>query len=187
MTKNEIRENMRSARKVMSAAEREEKSLGAAEVLFDTSEYRNAKSIMLYFPIGNEVNTTRIAEQAHTDKKRVIYPMTDEKNCEITPVEVVNGTTFAMGGFGIQEPIGDVYSGAIDLVIVPGVAFDHDGGRLGFGKGCYDGFLGRISAYKIGLCYDLQLLDALPTEEHDVRMDAVVTEREVIYIKKKNA
>ena len=184
MTKNEIRENMRSARKVMSAAEREEKSLGAAEVLFDTSEYRNAKSIMLYFPVGNEVNTARIAEQAHTDKKRVIYPVTDEKNCEITPVEVVAGAEFTKGGFGIHEPCGERYTGEIDLIVVPGVAFDREGGRLGFGKGCYDRFLAGVKSCKIGLCYGAQLIDCVECEEHDVRMDMIVTEDEIVRIKK---
>ena len=184
MTKNEIREKMRCARKEISATEREEKSLGAAAALLGTSEYRDAESVMLYFPLGNEVDTAAIAERAHAERKRVLYPVTDEASGIITPIEVSKESVFERGGFGIKEPKGEVYGGKIELIVVPGVAFDREGGRLGFGKGCYDGFLAGVDATKVGLCYDMQLTDKLPTEEHDVRMDMIVTENEVLRIKK---
>ena len=184
VTKNEIRALMRSARRALGAEERWELSRRACVALLDTAEYKNAASVMLYCPIGNEVDTALIAERAFADGKRVLYPVTDEASGRMTAIEVTKDSEFVRGGFGIREPRGEAYAGDIDLVIVPGVAFDREGGRLGFGKGCYDGFLAGIDAVKIGLCYDLQLTDGLPTEEHDVRMDMIVTENEIIRIKK---
>ena len=187
MTKAEIREQIKRLRAGIGPDDKIARSRTVGEAVLTTDVYKSADSIMLYYSIGNEVDTTMIAEHSFADGKQVIYPVTDEESGRITPIEIVKGARFTRGGFGIPEPSGEVYTGRIDLVIVPGVAFDHGGGRLGFGKGCYDAFLSHTDAYKIGLCYDVQLLDTLPTEEHDVRMDAVVTESEIIYIKKKNA
>ena len=187
MNKDEIRKEIKKARREITGDERRVKSLAAQMLLIATAEYTEAKSIMLYFPLGSETDTAYISEKAFADGKRVIYPVTDEASGVITPVEAIRGAEFTKGGFGILEPKGEGYTGMIDLVVVPGVAFDRRGGRLGFGKGCYDAFLIGTDAYRIGLCYDVQLLDTLPTEAHDVRMDAVITENEVIYVKKKNA
>lgn len=178
--KNEIRANMKDRRAALTVEEREEKSRAAALALLGTDEYRNAASVMLYYPIGKEVDTAYVAEAAIADGKRVIYPVTDETSGRITPIAVKSDTEFVKGGFKIPEPRGEAYDGVIDLVVVPGVAFDRRGARLGYGKGCYDGFLGNLSALKIGLCYDMQLMDTLPTEVHDVGMDMIVTESEII-------
>ncbi len=187
MTKKEIRDKMKGRRAALSHKEREEKSLVAAGALLSTSEYRSADSVMLYCPLGGEADTSYIAEAAMADGKRVIYPVTDGTSGRITPVLVDKNTEFKRGAFGIYEPSGEVYDGEIDIIIVPGVAFDRQGGRLGFGKGCYDAFLDSVGALKVGLCYNIQIIDALPTEPHDVNMDMIVTEREIIYCKRKGA
>lgn len=187
MTKNEIRDIVKSERRKMSCDEVAKKSQDAARLILESEEYRRANTIMLYSALGNEVDTAYIAEAAHADGKRVLYPVTDEACGRIMPVIADKTTEFERGAFGIKEPKGEVYNGAIDLVVVPGVAFDRSGARLGFGKGCYDAFLDKVKASKLGLCYDMQLVDALPTEAHDVNMDMIVTEREIIYSKKKNA
>ena len=184
VTKDEIRAEMKAKRRKISADDKNEKSHKAAAALLGTSEYQNAESVMLYFPIGNEVDTAAIAERAHAEGKRVLYPVTDEESGLIMPIEVSKETVFERGGFGIKEPKGAIYVGMIDLIIVPGVAFDREGGRLGFGKGCYDGFLAGVGAVRVGLCYGMQLTDGLPTEEHDAKMDMIVTENEIIRIKK---
>lgn len=182
MTKDDIRKEMKRARREIT--DREKKSLAAARALLSTSEYRSAESVMLYCPLGSEVDTAYIADAARADGKKVLYPVTDEASGVITPILVDKDTEFLRGAFGIKEPLGEVYNGDIDLVVVPGVAFDREGGRLGFGKGCYDGFLSSISTIKVGLCYDIQLIEKLPSEEHDVRMDMIVSENEIIKIKK---
>ena len=184
MTKEAIRQQMLRARREMSEEDRSERSRRAQAAILSLDEYRCAKSIMLYYPIGGEVQTALIAEDALSSGKRVIYPVTDRESGRITPTEASRNTRFEVGGFGVHEPCGKAYEGDIDLVIVPGVAFDREGGRLGFGKGCYDGFLAGVGAVRVGLCSGLQLTDGLPTEEHDVSMDMIVPENEVIRIKK---
>ena len=184
MNKDEIRIQMKSARRGMSETQKKEKSLAVQRAILSLAKYTEAGCIMLYSPIGSEVETAWIAERALAAGKRILYPVTDEASRKMTAVEVTNNSEFVRGGFGISEPRGEEYTGKIDLIIVPGVAFDRDGGRLGFGKGCYDAFLDDIDAFKIGLCYEIQLSDKLPTEEHDVQMDMIVTEREIIEIKK---
>ena len=183
MTKTEIREKMKHLRAAIGQEDREKKSLAAEERVIGSRVYKNARVIMLYSPLKSETDTAVIAKAALADGKQVVYPVTDESG-RIVPVEVSADTEFKRGGFGIYEPCGDAYEGPIDLVILPGVAFDREGGRLGFGKGCYDALLADIDAYKIGLCYEVQLTDELPMEEHDVRMDMIVTECETIEIKK---
>ena len=184
MSKDVIREQMRRVRREIGKEERSERSRKAQAAILSLNEYRCAKSVMLYYPIGGEVDTSYISERAFADGKRVIYPVTDEASGEITPVEVVAGAEFTKGGFGIHEPCGERYTGEIDLIVVPGVAFDREGGRLGFGKGCYDRFLAGVKSCKIGLCYGAQLIDCVECEEHDVRMDMIVTEDEIVRIKK---
>lgn len=83
------------------------------------------------------------------------------------------------GAFGIMEPIGAVFTdyATIDVAVVPGMAFDRDGHRLGRGKGYYDRFLARIPhVYKIGLCFAWQLVDCVPTDANDIMMDCVVSQ-----------
>jgi len=86
-------------------------------------------------------------------------------------------------GYGIMEPRGDdfVDYNKVDLVIVPGVAFDRKMNRLGRGKGFYDRFLPKLKAPKLGICFDFQLLDKIPTEETDIKMDFLVSENELIW------
>ena len=184
MNKDEIRIQMKSARRGMSETQKKEKSLAVQRAILSLAEYAEAGCIMLYSPIGSEVETAWIAERALADGKRVLYPVTDEASGKMTAVEVTNNSEFVRGGFGISEPRGEKYTGKIDLIIVPGVAFDREGTRLGFGKGCYDRFLADTNVIRVGVCYDLQLTDSLPTEKHDARMDMIVTENEIIRIKK---
>ena len=180
VAKNEIRANMKERRAALTADEREEKSRAAALALLGTDEYKRARSIMLYRPIGSEMDTSYIAKAAHADGKCVLYPVTDEESRKITPVKAEADAEFVRGGFKIPEPVGEVYDDKIDLIVVPGLAFGRDGMRLGYGKGCYDEFLNRAAATRAGLCYELQLTDTLPCEAHDEKMNMVVTENEII-------
>ena len=83
-------------------------------------------------------------------------------------------------GFAIPEPVGALFEdlAQIDLILVPGVAFDASGNRLGRGKGYYDKILRQTDAYKLGVCFAFQLLEQIPTEPHDVKMDRVVASKE---------
>ena len=201
--KSEIRNKMKSLRASLSLDEVRAKSLSASEIFLDSDLYRDAHSIMLYMPIRNEVDTRYIIERAISDGKRVILPSTDRDTGVITPLvlpspvgeggrrsltdeaSLLMGAKFSLGAFSIPEPQdADVFDASeIDLVIVPGVAFDRHGTRLGFGRGCYDGFLPRTRAVKVGLCYDFQLADSLPADTHDVSVDYILTEKDLFRVK----
>ena len=86
------------------------------------------------------------------------------------------------GAYGILEPktVRKADENNIDVILVPGLAFDRNGGRMGFGKGYYDRLLESSKAVKIGLCYDFQILEKIPTESHDVPMNFVITEKEIL-------
>ena len=135
--------------------------------------------------LGNETDTTDIIKQAFKDEKDVIFPVTDAETATITAFYADEKTSVKQGGFSVFEPQNTKQADAsdIDVVIVPGIAFDKTGGRIGFGKGCYDKFLQNTNAIKIGFCYEFQLYDSLPGEEHDVKMDYIITEEKLISCK----
>ena len=178
MTKSEVRKINKEKRAAMKDAEVKEKSLAIAKTFLDSEIYKNAKTIMAYMSLGNEVDTREIILSAFSDGKCVVVPITDAESGEITPCEIEKGEALKKGAFSILEPISKRIADPkqIDVVLVPGVAFDKKGGRVGFGKGCYDRFLKRADALKIGLCYAFQLCDVIEEESHDIKMDFVIAE-----------
>lgn len=179
VTKNEIRQLNKERRKAMKLDEVEEKSLAVCRILLESELYVNARCIMLYMPLGNEVDISRIAKQAYRDKKQVVFPVTEADSGVITPHFATEDTGFAKGAFSVTEPQNAKMAGIeeIDLVLVPGIAFDRGGGRIGFGKGCYDRLLKAASAVRVGVCYDFQACDKIPIEAHDIKMDFLLTEK----------
>ena len=177
--KNQIRKEMKARRAAMTKEEVAQKSMTAADAFLKSEIYKNAETIMLYMPLGNETDTSEIIKAAFADEKRLVLPVTDEKTGEITPVFFEETSVLEKGGFSIREPKNShiAEKSAIDVVIVPGIAFDKRGARVGFGKGCYDMFLKDMQTVKIGFCYDFQLVGEIPSEEHDIKMDFVVTEK----------
>lgn len=95
----------------------------------------------------------------------------------------VQDTTLKQSSYGIMEPLGDNFTDykKVDLIIVPGVAFDRKMGRLGRGRGYYDRFLSLVSAPKMGICFEFQLLDTIPVDTNDIKMDYIVSENEFIW------
>lgn len=176
--KSEIRTANKNKRRAMSKEEAAEKSGLAQNAFLSSQLYKNAETIMLYYPLGNETDTSVIAQKAAGDKKRLVYPVTDEKTGEITPYYVNNTGGFHIGAFSVMEPEATSKADAsdIDVVIVPGIAFGRNGARIGFGKGCYDGFLKNLGAVKVGFCYDYQICGGFIGEEHDINMDFLITE-----------
>jgi len=145
--------------------------------------FSEAATIALYAPIRNEVDTALIFGEARRVGKRVLYPRVC--NEEMLFYEVEDAGELKQGAFGILEPCvtGEgLPPDAADLIVVPGVAFDSSGHRLGFGKGYYDRFLARLRrpVILVGLCHDFQLLKQVPREEHDIRMQYIVTEQRVV-------
>lgn len=186
LTKSEIRKIYKQKRADMNKADVAEKSRMAAEAFIASKLYRNASQLMLYMPLGNETDTAAIIAAALADGKKLVLPLTDRKTYEITPVLWDGESELREGAFSVKEPadarLADI--SRLDLVIVPGISFDMSGARVGFGKGCYDRFLEGISAVKLGFCYDFQLADKIPADEHDVKMDFLVTESGLVRTKK---
>ena len=180
--KNQVRKDMKEKRKSMSREDVRKKSEAAAKFFLESEMYQNSKVLMVYMPLGNETDTRDIIRQAFRDGKYLVLPSTNSETGVITPVIFAPDAQFEKGGFSVSEPknpqIAD--KSQIDTVIVPGIAFGRDGSRVGFGKGCYDMFLKEMNVIKVGFCYDFQLCNSIPSSEHDIKMDYIITENEII-------
>lgn len=181
MKKEELRQINKAKRKEMTSYEVYEKSKMAADFLLNSEIYKNSKAIMLYYPLGNETDTSDIFKRALIDNKTVVYPTTDINTNEITAVLVDTDTQFSKGAYSVFEPdVKKEFDDKIDLVVVPGIAFDKRGFRVGFGKGCYDRFLEKIEAFKVGMCYDFQIVDDIESDSYDIKMEYLVSESGMI-------
>ena len=178
VTKNEIREQNKRLRKNMCRIDVEARSQAAVKAFLKSEFYAASKQIMLYMPLGNEMDLTTVKNTALADGKRVVLPVTEKNSGVITPICVDENTVFEKGSFSVMEPkcaeIADMTK--TDVVLVPGIAFDKSGARVGFGKGCYDMLLEIYSGIKIGVCYDFQICDRISADLHDVKMDYILTE-----------
>lgn len=135
--------------------------------------FLEAERVMLYASLPDEVQTLSFLE-TWRHRKTVILPTV--VGDDIIPVELAENVEFAEGDFHIPEPQNHPYTGDFDLIVVPGMAFDKAGHRLGRGKGYYDRFLSQHpQVYTIGLCFDFQLLPEVPFEPHDCLINDVIT------------
>lgn len=156
--------------------------------LIKTKEYNNAKTIMFYVSKDNEVETRPMIENAMKNGKNISVPKTDRINHKLHPVMIKKlDTDLRLGHFGLHEPEFDIKKivpiNKINLIITPGIAFDRNGNRLGWGKGYYDIFLeGAKAIPKIGLAYDFQIVPELPRDKHDIPVDMVITEKTTIKV-----
>ena len=142
-----------------------------------------ATNIFVYMSKKDEVNTSNIIAFLLENKKKVFIPFI--KNDELYFSEYESLDDLQDGSFGILESKQKIPSNINpDVIIVPGVAFDRKGNRLGRGKGYYDRFLKNKSCLKIGLAFDFQVLDNIPVQKWDISMDIVITEKEVINCRK---
>lgn len=137
-------------------------------------EFEEAKTILLYHSLKDEVYTHAFIEKWATNK-RIVLPVVVGDELELRLY--TSPADLCIGAYGIAEPTGQLFTDyrTIDLAVIPGVAFDPEGRRLGRGKGYYDRLLPHIPAFKLGLCFPFQLIEKIPTEEFDIRMNAVVS------------
>lgn len=179
--KNEIRYKMKNLREVMSESTRR----SAAEEVFDrlekTAAFLLADRIMMYHSLPDELYTHDFLRKWN-GRKRFYLPRVNGVNLEVLPYEE---SRLELGSFHIEEPTGTdcIDPSEIELVIVPAVAYDKKGRRLGRGKGFYDRFLQHTKATKVGVGYEFQLVEELPSEAHDIAMDIVITQRSTIVVK----
>ena len=177
MNKDELRRLMIKKRR--DILNKDDLSLIISNKIINLDIYQKAKVIALYNSLKDEVDTKYLISES-LENKIVLLPRII--NDKIIFISINNKTTYTKSNLGIMEPIGDEYLGNIDLVIVPGISFDKNFNRLGFGMGYYDKYLSKNDIYKIGLCYQKQIVDFVPNNELDIKMDMVVTE-EKTYMK----
>ena len=173
MTKKELRQKYSDIRK--NIENKRQKSLEMTETFIKTDTYKNARSIMLYYPKANEVNTLFLMEIAIKDKKELYFPVTDIKNGVIIPKKYESG--FVKGAYGIYEPYNAYKEGKPDVVVVPALCVDSLGYRLGYGGGYYDRFLENYDGTKITFIFSELCTDKLPAEKFDIKTDIIITEK----------
>lgn len=176
LSKVDIRQVIKQRNKCLSKAEREAQSTFVLSQLANHPRFKTAQTVMLFSSLPDEVNTHAFIRQ-WAQTKRIVLPVVKGDDMELRLFTTEKD--MHIGAFGISEPIGHTfdYLDDIDLIIVPGMAFDKEGHRLGRGKGYYDRFLSRpniMSTYKIGICLPHQLVESIPTEAHDIMMNEVI-------------
>ena len=173
MDKKTLRTEIKALKKQHTKEQLSEQSEKILAQLEQHPDFVKAERVMLYSALPDEVQTQAFLEKWHL-KKQIILPTV--VGDDIIPVAYGKDTSFAVGDFNILEPQNEPYKGDFDLIIVPGVAFDRKGNRLGRGRGYYDRFLCQhLDVKRIGICFDFQLLEEIPTEPFDITMDEVIS------------
>ena len=175
MNKKEVRRSIRQKKEAMTEYEILLKSKELTAKFLQTEEYANASAVYGYLSYNQEVCTEGILAQALLDGKSVAVPKII--NDEMQFIWITDLEKVSKGYKGIPEPIANtpVANDPNALVLMPGIAFDINGGRIGYGGGFYDRFLSAEPGHKtVALCYDFQILDTLPTEEFDIPVDLVI-------------
>lgn len=185
MNKNELRKSILLQRNSLSKSIIKKNSFAVAQNFFSVSSLMNGSVFGSYLPIGSEVYTNIISEKLFDLKKSVCVPVLGNNGrMNFSLIHSMSDSQeFLMNRFGIREPINPdfVSPEQIDVFIIPGIVFSSAGGRIGWGKGYYDCFFSKInSGIKVGLGFDFQVLNDLPSESHDLRLDYVVTDKRVI-------
>ncbi|MBU3158219.1 5-formyltetrahydrofolate cyclo-ligase [Clostridium frigoris] len=188
--KNNLRKNMLNIRKNMPHKDICDFSLKIMDTIIGLPQFINCKNIMLYISFKNEVDTHKLATWCLNNNKTVIAPYCIKSSSKIIPFIINNlNTDLTKSTFGIMEPKHDILVRAnienIDLIIVPGVVFDENCNRIGFGAGYYDRFLPMKTknTSTIGIAYDYQIIDKVPTDVYDVPLDFIITEKRIISLK----
>lgn len=175
-----LRQRALRQRAILSAAEVRTKSATIATYVCRLPYFCSSHTLMIYMALPQEVQTLCLVKEVWRQQKRLVVPVIAAQ--ELVAVEFLPNAALRANAYGILEPddlSARVDPTKIDCVVVPGVAFDRQGGRLGFGKGYYDRFLSKVLAttYLCGLAFTVQIVQDIPQMSHDVRMHVLVTEQ----------
>ncbi len=180
-----LRTFFRDARAALSDDAKKASDAAICRHILDSSEYLNAQRILLYAAVRGEADLCAVAQSALSDGKEVAYPRTEGHGVmQFYPIRAFSDLT--PGAMRIPEPPETTPLTAFqktDLMLVPALAFDKDGYRLGWGGGYYDRYLRIFDGVKIGIARDGALLDTLPREAHDMAVDAIITEQKIYKVK----
>lgn len=180
--KRELRSRMRDERAAIPEAARVQMASAVEERLFSLPEVRNAGTVMAFSSFGSEISTKDIIARLLESGRRVLLPYVDEAGIEAAEVTLEEPPRATGGGPAEPQTRTPVPPEAIDVVIVPGLAFDPSGFRLGYGGGHYDRFLRRLPdrSLRVGLAFHSQVVDRVPRGSGDERLHLVLTDRETI-------
>ncbi|NLK94578.1 MAG: 5-formyltetrahydrofolate cyclo-ligase [Clostridiales bacterium] len=183
MDKKELRKYMIEKRNCITVEEKVSLDKEILEKLRGSESYIDSKNIFIYIGFGSEINTKEYINEFLKDGKSVFIPRTVISSKKMEAVKVNSLENLEKNKYGILEPgLKEEASDKkiLDLIILPGVAFDLYGGRLGYGGGYYDRFLIGTKAKKVALAYDFQIISKIEIEEHDIPADSIITEKRII-------
>lgn len=187
-TKDEIRDAIAKRLAALSAGEVEEKVRAIDKRLFEFANFLEANIVLLYINSTSEVNSQQIIKRCFEFNKIVILPAFDVNTHEMRLMKVDNlDTDLTLGPRGILQPdksrCNIVPIECIDIAIIPGVAFDEKGGRIGSGEGYYDRLIPKllITTRKVALAFENQIVQQIQMESHDKHVDIIITEKRIIY------
>lgn len=184
MTKETLRKGMIAALVDMNASERKKAEVGLHKQLFASSLWKKAKIIGLTLSQDLEWDTRTLVQRAWEEEKRVCVPKSIHRTRELHFYEIVTFDQVEKGYYDIEEPIIEkakrVEKEEIDTLIVPGVVFNRQGYRIGFGGGYYDRFLQDYQGLTLSLVHTNQMIEELPIESHDIPVQYIITEQGVL-------
>lgn len=180
ITKNDLRRTLLRKRRSLTADLRQEFSDRILRHLLSLDLFCNAKSMLLFCPFDNEPDITPAFDYVLKEGKSLVLPKVEGDHLLLLKTERLED--LRVGAFCIREPVGGekVEPEDLDLAVVPGVAFDRRGYRLGMGKGYYDRLLVRVKAPKVGVAYSFQVLERIPVDPWDQKVDLVITEEGIL-------
>ncbi len=181
--KDALRQKMREKRKTISPALHAKKSSQICERALKLPEYLEAEDVLFYVSTQSEVETHKLIKNALKSDKAIYAPRIEGR--QIVVCRIHDWKDLEPGVFSILEPkeyCEPVHPRMIDLIFVPGLAFDSRGHRLGNGRAFFDGLLATTDAYKVGLAFEEQVIDFVPNEPHDIPVDLIITDQNLITI-----
>jgi 5-formyltetrahydrofolate cyclo-ligase len=181
--KRSLRNSLLQQRRQLTETEVQHRSFAVQQQLLALASYRQSRTVAFYSSIHNEVSTVQLLRDALANRRSVVMPRVTGDDLVFRLIHSLED--LAPGSFGILEPKAEtelIALDLIDMILLPGVAFDYRGHRLGYGKGYYDRALSTVGnrAKRVGLAYDFQLVEQLPVFPHDMQLDLVVTETGVL-------
>ncbi len=187
--KDEVKQRLRISkiieRKAQTAENKRRNDEKIVKKIKRLADYKKARCILFYLPIHGEVDLTALFNKDRSNKTFVL-PRMKGKTLQLHAIEKLTQTE--KGKFNVLEPhkhLPPIKPEEIDLLLVPGVVFSHDGHRIGYGKGFYDRLLKKTVSIKIGIAYAFQIVKNIPGEPHDVPMDMIITERKTLKVGRK--
>ncbi|WP_171011442.1 5-formyltetrahydrofolate cyclo-ligase [Haloimpatiens lingqiaonensis] len=180
MDKKNLRKLMKEKRNSITETTRQKFDNDIFFKIINSNYYKLSKVIFVFVSYNDEINTHKLIKHALQNNKKVVVPKVVSKNGHMIALEINSFDDLEPSNYGILEPKNyckEIPSKDIDLALIPGLAFDLNGGRMGYGGGYYDRFLKTLSSNcpKIGICYNFQVIQNVPMSEHDIKTDGLIT------------